>query len=123
MVALLFPGSRARRRDGEEPVQQSIHDLPGMQQIANRPQGCAGELWRCRRLLFGAVISQIRPCGGNERACAIRQHQCENKDASAVCAAYDIKKLSFTWMALPNDSQLRRKVVDASSVWWCLLTL
>jgi len=31
-----------------------------------------------------------------------------------------IKKLPFKWMALPYDSELRWKVVDAGSVWWRL---
>jgi hypothetical protein len=38
MKALLFTGIRAHRRDGQEPFQQSIHDLPDLQQIAKRSQ-------------------------------------------------------------------------------------
>jgi hypothetical protein len=66
MVALLFAGIRTRRCDGEEPVQQSIYDLPRMQQIANRPQGLAGGLWCCSQPTRRGVIGKVRPGGGNE---------------------------------------------------------
>jgi hypothetical protein len=66
MMALLFRGIRARRRDGREPFQQSIHDLTGLQQMANRPQGRGGWLGCCRRLPLGVLMGKIRPGGRNK---------------------------------------------------------
>jgi hypothetical protein len=66
MLALLFPGTRARHRDGREPFQQSINNLSRMQQIANRREGLVQGLWLRRRWLYCGVMNQVRPGGGKK---------------------------------------------------------
>jgi hypothetical protein len=116
MVSLLLLGVRTGRLRAVESVQESIHHLSGVQQVADRADGTGLLARRRRRVAFGEAGGEIRPSGRDKGTRAVREHQCQMQNASAVCGATYGEKLSLQRMALSHDRDLRRQVMDAGSV-------
>jgi hypothetical protein len=106
---------------GIRPLQQSVDECPGLQQIRAGGEGCGLSLLSPGRLgLFRGV--QIGPVRRHQGLGSVGQHQCQVQLAVSVTPSQHVERHALKGMALADDLYLVGIVVEVGSLSGGLLT-